>query len=103
MTEETKQSETTRQAIPGDIGDYIDDNSLALKIMDAIDRASDRAQIMGTLFHEIDSVDKLDLDPITFETICVDIIRDLGEAHQMICDPQIYPEWKGVSYHDTMA
>jgi len=98
--EETKQSEQARDATPGDIGDYIDQESLASKLMDAVDRACDRAEILGILFHEIQTADNLTIDLFAFETICNDISTDLSEAHKMICDPQNYPEWKGIS-HDN--
>jgi len=79
-------AEKKKDATPGDIGDYTDENSLAYKITSSIDRACDRADVLGALFHGIQTKDELSIDPITLETICNDISAELNKARKMICD-----------------
>ena len=90
MTEKIKQSEKVREGTPGDIGNFTDENSLARKLMDTIDRARDRASVLATLFDLYFNCANDSTDVSGVEVIAKDILRDLLEAHEMICSSRLY-------------
>jgi len=75
-----------QKAIPGDIGNFTDENSLAHKLLDNIMRAQDKLAFLSQAFAAMaESEPSLDfLDGIA--AIHEDMQEDLFKAHSMICD-----------------
>jgi len=96
MPKQDKQSKREAMAgkdkTPGDIGDYTDEDSLARKLLDQIDKVSCKLSFMGRAFSTMsenqDELDFMDFDGMAH--ICDDMGDDLSTAHEMICDPWIH-------------
>jgi len=97
MPKQDKQSKREAMAgkdkTPGDIGDYTDENSLASKLLDQIDRVKDKLCFMEHALSvmsmdEDETLDFVDLDGMSH--ICQDMSNELSTAHEMICDPWIH-------------
>ena len=100
MTEETKQSEQARDRAPGDIGDLRDENSLARRLLDTIDRSKQRVAVLGTAFrweaNGLEGDEDLNRDGLAI--ICDDILNDLMEAHKILSSASFYKE--GGKYYE---
>ena len=91
MTEEIKQLEQAKEPTPGNIGDWTNQNSLAHKIVEAVEKAECRASLLKALFEfqrETCNGEHLDLDGVL--VISEDILHDLREAGNMLCSPWCY-------------